>query len=106
MSLLAPPVLLDPKVPSVTRVLRISRARRPARRVMVTSLRTWAAGGAPEDLDLDLDRALPLALVRSAACRTRLPGGSRQDRNFRPWVMVRGTPISSRRAPVVPRVAQ
>ena len=102
MSLLVPQVLLGPKVPSATRVLRISKARRLAHPVTVTSLPTWAAGAALEVLD----PALPLAPVPSVACRTRLPVGFRLGRNSRRWVMVHGTPISSRRAPVAPLVLQ
>ena len=104
MSLLAPRVLLGRwarvlkaviQVPkAVIRVLRSSKARPLARRVSVTSLRTWQAGAVLEAPG----RARLLAPVPSAACRTLLLGGSLRAANFPRWATARGTRIPSRRA--------
>ena len=106
MSLLARPVLLDLKVPRalkvrlVTPVLRTSKALRLARQALATSRHTWQAGAVPVGL-------VPVpapALARSVACLTRLRGGSRPGKNSLLWVTVRGTPMASSPALVVPPV--
>jgi hypothetical protein len=107
MSLLARPVLLDLKVPRgpkvrlVTPVLRTSKALRLvrlARQASATSRHIWQAGAVPVGLV-----RVP-ALARSVACRTRLRGGSRPGKNSLLWDTVRGTPMVSNPALVVPPV--
>jgi hypothetical protein len=98
MSLLAPPGRLDllghkgPRVQLVIRAPRTSKFHRPVLQVMDTFRHTWQDGVAPE----------PRVPGLTVACRTRLPGGFRRDKSFRPWVMDRGMLIRSSLDPVVP----
>jgi hypothetical protein len=113
MSLLARPVLLDLKVPrdpkvrlvipvlrtsKALRLVRLVRLARLARQASATSRLTWQAGAVPVG-------PVPVpALARSAACLTRLRGGSRPGKSSLLWDTVRGIPMVSNPALVVPRV--